>query len=77
MSGVQITGKIVPLNGGSFPTFEDINGEGGWRVVTSLADRDDIFELCRKEGMEVYVVEEVDAVGSVFPGTKITHAEDL
>lgn len=53
MSGVQITGKIVPLNGASFPVFDDINGEGGFRAVADDTERDDIPANFRKIGMVV------------------------
>lgn len=53
MSGVGLTGKTVPLNGGSFPVFEDIDGLGGLRAVADTAARDLIFTLDRKIGMQV------------------------
>ncbi len=42
MSGVGITGKIKPKDGGSFPVFEDIDGQGGYRTVADIAARDAI-----------------------------------
>lgn len=57
MSGVGLTGKIVPLNGGNFPVFEDINGEGGLRTVADIVARNLISSgspLFCKEGMLVY-----------------------
>lgn len=57
MSGVGITGKIVPLNGGAFPVWEDINGQGGLRTVATIAARNAVSAnaLFCKEGMLVYV----------------------
>ena len=58
MSGVGLTGKTVPLNGGNFPVFEDINGQGGLRTVADIATRDGLVTshaLFLKEGMVVYV----------------------
>lgn len=57
MSGVAISGKILPLNGGAFPVFEDINGEGGFRSVATIAERNAVSAnpLFCKEGMLVYV----------------------
>ena len=57
MSGVPITGKIVPLNGGAFPVFEDTNGQGGLRTVADITARNAVSAnalLC-KEGMLCYV----------------------
>lgn len=54
MSGVGITGLIEPLNGGSFPVFEDINGLGGMRVVSDNTQRNAIPANFKKEGMLVY-----------------------
>lgn len=51
MSGVGITGLIEPLNGGSFPVFEDINGFGGYRVVADTPARDAIPANFRKLDM--------------------------
>ena len=53
MSGVGITGLIEPLNGGSFPVFEDINGLGGFRAVLNVAARNAIPANFRKIGMVV------------------------
>lgn len=53
MSGVGITGLIEPLNGGSFPVFEDINGLGGYRVVADTPARDAIPANSRKLDMLV------------------------
>lgn len=53
MSGVGLTGEIVPLNGGAFPVFEDINGKGGARTVPDAAARDAIPANSRKVGMQV------------------------
>lgn len=58
MSGVGITGKIEPLNGGNFPVFEDINGQGGLRTVADIATRNLLSmtgPLFLKEGMLAYV----------------------
>ncbi len=57
MSGVGITGKIVPLNNGAFPVFEDINGQGSLQTVTDITARNSISAnpLFVKEGMIVYV----------------------
>lgn len=53
MSGVEITGLIEPLNGGSFPVFEDINGKGGARSVADITARNAIASNFRKLGMQV------------------------
>jgi hypothetical protein len=55
MSGVGLTGKTVPLNGGAFPVFEDIYGQGGYRVVADIAERDAIPNNSRKWLMLVAV----------------------
>lgn len=57
MSGVGITGKIEPLNGGAFPVYEDINGQGGLRTVADITARNAVSAniLFCKEGMQVYV----------------------
>lgn len=58
MSGVGLSGKIVPLNGGNFPVFEDIYGQGGYRTVLTIAERNLITltgTLFLKAGMLVYV----------------------
>lgn len=59
MSGVGITGKIVPKNGGAFPVFEDVYGQGGYRSVATIADRNAVAanDLFCKEGMVVFVEE--------------------
>jgi len=58
MAGVGLTGKIVPLNGGNFPVFEDIFGQGGLRTVQTIAERNLLVTtgaaFC-KEGMLVFV----------------------
>lgn len=59
-SGVQITGLIKPLNDGSFPVFEDIDGLGGFRVVQDTTARDAIPANYRKVGMTVYCVDNVE-----------------
>ncbi len=53
MSGVGITGLIEPLNGGSFPVFEDINGLGGFRAVADATARLAIPANFKKIGMQV------------------------
>ncbi len=55
MSGVGITGLIEPLNAGSFPVFEDINGLGGFRAVADVTARDAILANFRKVGMVVAI----------------------
>jgi hypothetical protein len=58
MAGVGLSGKITPLNGGNFPVFEDINGQGGYRTVATIAERNLITTtggLFLKRGMLVYV----------------------
>ena len=57
MSGVGLTGKTVPLNGGAFPVWEDIYGQGGLRTVPDIAGRNAVSAnpLFCKEGMQVYV----------------------
>jgi hypothetical protein len=55
MAGVQITGLIKPLNNGSFPVWEDINGLGGFRCVADIAARNAIPQNFRKVGMVVVV----------------------
>lgn len=57
MAGVGITGKIKPLAGGAFPVFEDTDGQGGLRCVTTIAERNSFSTapLYCKPGMQVYV----------------------
>lgn len=57
MSGVGITGKIKPKDGGAFPVFEDVDGQGGMRCVTTIAERNTFSAapLYCKPGMQVYV----------------------
>jgi hypothetical protein len=52
-TGVQITGLIKPLNAGSFPVWEDIDGLGGWRSVADVTARNAIPQNFRKIGMVV------------------------
>lgn len=53
MAGVGLTGEIVPLNGASFPVFEDISGKGGYQAVPNVAARDAIPANFRKISMLV------------------------
>lgn len=53
MSGVGITGKIKPKDGGIFPVFEDTDGQGGYRSVANIAARDAIPANFRSVMMEV------------------------
>ncbi len=57
MSGVGITGKIKPKDGGAFPVWEDIDGEGGYRSVATIGDRNTFSAapLYCKTGMLCYV----------------------
>jgi len=58
MAGVGLTGKIVPLNGGNFPVWEDINGQGGWRTVPTIAARNALVTAgpqFLKRGMVAFV----------------------
>lgn len=57
MVGVGLTGKIKPLNGAAFPVYEDIDGQGGWRSVATIADRNSFSAapLYCKAGMICYV----------------------
>lgn len=71
-SGVQITGLIKPLNGGSFPVWEDIDGLGGWRSVADITDRDAIPANYRKIGM--VVVDETTGIAWQLSGG-ITNAD--
>lgn len=70
MAGVGLTGKIVPLNGGNFPVFEDINGQGGYRAVPTIADRNLLTMTggpFLKVGMLV-LVQALQCVYSLDPG---------
>lgn len=52
---VDIVTKIKPKNNGQFPTYDDIDGYGGYQVRGTIADRNAIPALNRKAGMLVYV----------------------
>ncbi len=56
---VKVVGAIQPNNKvtDTYPTHYDIYGNGGFRSVDLLTDRDNITPLRRKEGMLVYVAE--------------------
>lgn len=58
MSGVQISGEIVPFATAvpAYPVFQDVNGKGGYYAgVADIPGRDAILASFRKEGMLVYV----------------------
>jgi len=52
MAGIKITGLFYP--NGDFPLIKDIHLEGGFRVVATTEERDNIPDLRRKAGMVVY-----------------------
>lgn len=60
MAGVQLTGVITPKNPDldTYPVFDDKYGKGGYRVVETIEERDNITDLRRKWGMLAYVLEE-------------------
>lgn len=61
MSGVPLTGKIVPQNNGAFPVTEDIYALGGLRAVADVAERNLIPVLDRKIGMVAVCQDTLDA----------------
>jgi hypothetical protein len=52
---VNIISKIKPQNNGAFPTYDDIDGYGGYQVRENVTDRNSIPTLNRKAGMLVYL----------------------
>jgi len=50
---IKITGKF-DTGGGEYPLIEDIHLEGGFRVVATTEERDNIPDLRKKVGMVVY-----------------------
>jgi hypothetical protein len=52
---INLVSKIKPKNNGQFPTYDDIDGYGGFQVRGTTTDRDSIPVLNRKAGMLVYV----------------------
>lgn len=52
---INLVSKIKPKNNGQFPTYDDIDGYGGYQVRGTTSDRDSIPVLNRKAGMLVYV----------------------
>lgn len=54
-TGVQITGIIVPLNGGNFAVTSDVYQYSGFRIVDDNTARDAITAERRRAGMWVYV----------------------
>lgn len=55
---VNLSGPIGTMfNTDTFPTFYDVDGKGGFRCVSTLEDRDSIFEDRMSDGMMVYVSE--------------------
>jgi len=55
--GIKITGKF-DTGGGEYPLVEDTHLEGGFRVVATIEERDNIPDLRRKSGMVVYCQED-------------------
>ena len=68
MSGVGLTGKAVPLNGGNFPVWEDVYGQGGYRTLPTIAARNTLLAapLFLKAGMLVYC-EDVQCIYLLSP----------
>lgn len=57
--GLNITAPVVPSQDtDTYPSHRAIYGYGGWREVSTVADRDAIPELRREAGMAVYVTSE-------------------
>jgi len=57
IKGVNVSSQIVPYDtSDTYATHEDIYGKGGFKVVQTIAERDDISFSRKKEGMLVYVV---------------------
>jgi len=57
LAGIKITG-LFDTGGGEYPLVRDIHLLGGFRVVDTLTDRDNITTLRRKWGMLCYVLED-------------------
>ena len=56
--GTNVASGIVPFTTeDEFPTHYSEYGKGGWREVTTIAERDSITTARRKLGMAVYVQE--------------------
>ena len=57
--GLNITAPVVPSQDtDTYPSHRAIYGYGGWREVSTVADRDAIPKLRREAGMAVYVTSE-------------------
>lgn len=55
---VTVIDTIKPKNDGDFPVLEDVDLQGGFRVVADATERDAIPVERRKEGMLVYQLDE-------------------
>lgn len=56
--GTNVASGIVPFTtDDEFPTHSSEYGKGGWREVSTIAERDSITSQRRKIGMAVYVRE--------------------
>lgn len=59
INGTNLAAKIVPFTtDDQFATHEAKYGQGGWREVATIAERDAITEQRREAGMAVYVTSE-------------------
>ncbi len=54
---IQIASQLIPRNGNTWPIAEDVHIKGGYRVLSTLVDRDAVDVLTLKVGTKVYVVE--------------------
>lgn len=67
--GTNVASGIVPFTtDDEFPTHYSEYGKGGWREVSTIAERDSITSQRRKIGMAVYV-SETDKVYILKNGT--------
>lgn len=67
--GTNIAATIVPFDSeDTYATHIDTYGQGGWRAVVDIAERDAIPQDRRKIGMAVYV-QETDSIYILKEGT--------
>lgn len=53
---INVISTLKPINNAPFPVVEDNDFKGGFRVVSTIVDRDNIVTANRKEGMTVYCI---------------------
>lgn len=54
---IPLSSNLAPKAGGTFYLLSDIYLQGGFRVLSTTAERDAIDDSCRKQGMLVYTID--------------------